>query len=417
MSISNTEKVLLKFLKNPDPQVLALKWNWGSWKTYFWNEFLKKHRTNNEVRFKKYSYSTLFWINSINELKYLIFENSVSKEKIWEDINWKDIESLFKKGLNLVRKTPLNKYAWVWLTFINTKEETLICLDDFERIIDENLLVINLLWLVSELKEWRKCKVILIFNEEELWDKLDIYNRFKEKIIDIEIEFSPTTEECAEKAFINYIDPVDPDSVLFKWSCKLKVKNIRILKKIKQITNLIKSHTEGLNPGVFQQALSSITLLTNSYLWNPNNSTKCTIPGIDFIQTYSRFSSYLKKKEWEKIEHEEKWNRIISDFWWTHMDEFDIELLNIIKRWYVIEEDFERVAKTMHESFEAGNIEKQYTDIWRNIYHGWFRDNENEFISAFVLLFKNNAEFLSVSQLNDVVIIFRELSRPNTSFH
>lgn len=374
---------------------------------------MKKYKNDKEINFRKYSYCSLFWINSIIELKYLIFENSVSKENFWVDINWDDYsaktESLLKKGLSLIRKTPLNEYAWIWLTFINTKEETLICLDDFERIIDDNWMVINLLWLVSELKEWRKCKVILIFNEEELWNKLDIYNKFKEKIIDIEIEFLPTPEECAEKAFINYMDSVDPDSVLFHLSCKLKVKNIRILKRIKRITALVKPYTEGLNPGVFQQALSSITLLTNAYLGNPNNSTKWDIPSIDYIQSYSPFNSYLQRKEWEKIEHEEKWSQIIADFWWSHTDDFDLELLKIIKRGYIIEEDFTKVAKNVSASFEAGDIDKQYTNIWRNIYHGWFRDNENDFINAFVSLFNDKSEFLSVSQLNDVVTIFREL--------
>lgn len=30
---------LTRFVENPNPQIFAIKWDWGSWKTFFWNDF------------------------------------------------------------------------------------------------------------------------------------------------------------------------------------------------------------------------------------------------------------------------------------------------------------------------------------------------------------------------------------------
>ena len=412
MSLQKSEIVLLEFLKNAEPQVMALKWTWWSGKTYFLKEFLIKNKQNDDLAFKKYSYCSLFWINSTNDLKYSIFENSIPKNKIGEEINWthSKIDFIKQKWSQLFRSSPLNEYSGMGLLFINTKEQSLICLDDFERMISEEDLVNWLLGLISELKENRKCKIILIFNEEELWKKEDFYAKFKEKVIDIELEFSPSPEECAEKAFPNYNDTSNFDSLLHSCAIRLKIKNIRILKKIRKMTETVKPYTDSLNPNVFQQVLSSITVLSYCIQWNPNNDWSSDIPSIDYLLSFSPFGSYFKKKSWEQLNAKEwLWEQLLSEYWWTHTDNFDIELLNTIKQGYVVEDKFSSLAKSASDSFDAWDIDKQYTDIWRNIYHWWFRNNLDEFLNKFTDLFQKNSKFLSISQLNDVVTTFRKL--------
>lgn len=49
-----------------------------------------------------------------------------------------------------------------------------------------------------------KCKVVLIFNEETLHneDDKEIFNIYREKIVDIELKFSPTIKENFDHVFL-----------------------------------------------------------------------------------------------------------------------------------------------------------------------------------------------------------------------
>ena len=45
--------------------------------TYAWREFLKQAATSGGVALDRYSYVSLFGLNSLNDLKYAIFESTV----------------------------------------------------------------------------------------------------------------------------------------------------------------------------------------------------------------------------------------------------------------------------------------------------------------------------------------------------
>jgi len=81
-------------------------------------------------------------------------------------------------------------------------KDILVCLDDFERL--KAVTAEEILGLISELKEERGCKVILIFNAGELAKKpvmSEAYASYKEKVIDIEVDFAPTPLEAFDLAF------------------------------------------------------------------------------------------------------------------------------------------------------------------------------------------------------------------------
>jgi hypothetical protein len=59
-------------------------------------------------------------------------------------------------------------------------ENVIVCFDDFERISDK-LKLKDVLGLISELKEQKKCTVVLILNKKELKDE-DL-SKYKDKIV------------------------------------------------------------------------------------------------------------------------------------------------------------------------------------------------------------------------------------------
>jgi hypothetical protein len=53
--------------------------------------------------------------------------------------------------------------------------DLLICLDDFERMPKDGMQMEEVLGFVTTLKEEKNCKVVLIFNDEELGERSEVY--------------------------------------------------------------------------------------------------------------------------------------------------------------------------------------------------------------------------------------------------
>ena len=69
-NVANLEKKLLKLINNKDSFAIALTGEWGIGKTRFWNNFYEENHTDLGVN--KYSYVSLFGIDSIEALKFEI---------------------------------------------------------------------------------------------------------------------------------------------------------------------------------------------------------------------------------------------------------------------------------------------------------------------------------------------------------
>jgi hypothetical protein len=80
MSIALIEQEIKRFLSTEDPEAMCFSGRWGVGKTFAWNRFLKDMQ--GKIALKNYSYVSLFGVNSLDELKYSIFENSVGSSAV-----------------------------------------------------------------------------------------------------------------------------------------------------------------------------------------------------------------------------------------------------------------------------------------------------------------------------------------------
>ena len=123
MSIETIKSEITRFLESETPEVMAIKGKWGTGKTYLWNELLKENK--DKIKFEKYSYVSLFGINSLDVFKYAIFENTVSRNLIGDEISveafQKDSTGLLKtlgmKSLDIL-KSKSNSHAVESLAFL-----------------------------------------------------------------------------------------------------------------------------------------------------------------------------------------------------------------------------------------------------------------------------------------------------------
>ena len=204
MSLQVIQQHILEFLNSSEPEVLAISGAWGVGKTFAWNQELVNCRNDKTLAFGKYSYVSLFGVNSLEVLKATLFENLIDSSLIGSDPSLKSLKdntvsmskSLGQKSIKQIKNLPFLKNASSVLDAMSYMyvSNSLICIDDLERK-GNALSSKDILGIVSQLKEQKKCKIVLLLNEASISDSTD-YKEFKEKVIDKEITFNPTPSEC-----------------------------------------------------------------------------------------------------------------------------------------------------------------------------------------------------------------------------
>ncbi|WP_303720795.1 hypothetical protein [Malonomonas rubra] len=90
--------------------------------------------------------------------------------------------------------------------------------------------------LIDQLKEQRRCKIVLILNDASLKEVSSVdYARLREKVIDRELKFAPMAADCTLLALRkDQFSKLLRDNLL-----KLNINNIRIIKKIEKLAFLL----------------------------------------------------------------------------------------------------------------------------------------------------------------------------------
>lgn len=407
MTLAIIKDQIDKFLASGEPGVLAIKGEWGVGKTFAWNKYLLEARNENRISLRKYSYISTFGINSIDIFKYSIFENVIDRKLIGTEANVDTFKknsadllaSLGRKSVRLVKGSSLLKDftpAIESFSFLSL-EKHLICIDDLERK-GEGLSIKDVLGLVSLLKEQKKCQVVILLNDGE--EGLEDYEKYREKVIDIELAFEPDPDECAS---IAYSDQTSIYPRLRQLTTSLGIRNIRILKKIERLVNLSIPLVEDFEPEILDQVLHSIVLFAWSYFCSKSNDD---IPSLEFIT--GKGYALLGIGGEEVNEQQKKWQTTLQAYNYQVADELDIVLAEAVKTGYFVEEDFKEKASTKNQQIIASKSEDSFSKAWR-LYHDSFNDNGAEVINGLYKSFKENCKFITPTNLNGTVSLFREL--------
>ena len=213
----NLEKIVLDLLKKysdmSSPIAIAIDGAWGIGKSHMYREVLaeKIYKTCGKYPI----YTSVFGKKDENEIIQDLLVQFLKKE----NLNVKRIKSVSNATLKTFSKyLPIDIDAnFIFNCFEKTDlADTIICIDDFERLSDKIRLA-DMLGLISELKENKSCHIILICNQEHIKDK-EVFRQYKEKIIDFNLLYQPTPIEQFEllKNQIGY--PIDIGVNLVKFS-------------------------------------------------------------------------------------------------------------------------------------------------------------------------------------------------------
>lgn len=409
MSLKIVSAEIERFLKAPGPEVLVIRGEWGTGKTYTWKKHISRFASS-DLPTSRYSYVSLFGVNSLNDFKFLLFQQSIPNgtiDTVPSMATFKEnasgfAESFGRKGFQLIEKLPVVKdfaseiRSLAFLSLSNT----LICIDDVERK-GKDLDLREILGVVSQLKEEKACKVALIMNQSGLDDdNAAQFETYREKVIDVELTFAPTVQECAS---IGLDRSQELDARLEPLVLKLGIRNIRIIFRIKRLVRIVSPHLQRFEPEVLRQAIHSLTLFTWCYL-----SDDAVSPNYEFVKKSGLGLMGLRDEE--ATEDEKSWNSILQDYGLLAIDEFDLVLAEIAETGYVDAEKIDVSASPLNSQVIADKGDKSFGEAWR-LYHDSFENNQEQVVEMIFDRFKENVKYITPVNLNGTVSLLRELHR------
>lgn len=410
MSIAVIERQLGRFLASEVPEVLAIKGGWGVGKTYAWNSYLHAARNQRRIALGDYSYVSLFGINSLQELKNSIFENMVTNHHIGR----RPSVETFRANMNrLLRTTGKKKFAFFpvekaaefsdapfeSLAFLSL-EKTLICLDDFERK-GKGVETQDILGLITILKEQKKCKVVLILNDESLvGDSQTEYNRLREKVIDTELRFAPDAADCVAISLRQ--NPLG--KILGEAVVQLGINNIRVIKKTEALAELLVPVLKDYDPQVLRHAVRILTLLSWCYY-----SRSPEVPEYDFVINRSGSFGALDDDQSLSTQQQE-WNAVLRSYNNYYLDDFGRQISGLVENGYLDEEPMRRLGKAYDEQIRAARSERSFQEAWLK-FHDSFDDNAADVITCLSDSFRDNARHISPVNLDGSVRLLRYLGK------
>lgn len=407
MSLARIRPVVERFVSDHGNDMLVIKGGWGVGKTYFWQDMIRKAGDEQKIGHSYYSYVSLFGINSLEELKNSMLASRIESSSTNAEGG---VRAFLNAGKQLLKDAENVPFLREWTggmastALFLLMRDTLICFDDIERKGDE-LATKDIIGLASLLKDQRNCKIVFILNEGTMLEEdKENFRRHGEKIIDLELEFSPLPEEVFDYIFNKSHLHYD----FIKACClTLGIKNIRILQRINHFAEILLSHLEGSEEKVVEDSLRSLIL----YVWCYYDRDSGAIP-LTYVLSFNSVAMLMRKysRDHKESAEEKGWSDLLHSYGYMSTDELDEHIAAFVKKGYLDETSLSVELEKKNDLARAQQGEHSYNKAWE-LYTRTFDDNEQEFINELTTSFRANIEYLAIRNLQVTVEMLRDLER------
>jgi hypothetical protein len=402
------ESVINDFLENKKPEVLAISGQWGVGKTYTLQKLVKAYEGKNSLAW--YSYISAFGARSIGDLRSMILVKTrsfpVKQNRINEVVE--DAEILFAKGRGsaiykavtaLLEKVPYGgKHVTVLLETVATSliRKTIVCIDDLERL-GSGITMDELMGLVSELKFEAQCKIILLFNEEQMKDRAKQYEQASEKVVDKKLTFMTTPSEAVDLGL-----PVDTPLRKYVVPCieDLGISNIRTIQRVANALRTVHGVIPNCSEAVNKQAAIAVAVFAGALY-----EAGIGFPSPDQVVMYNWYSNAMGVG---KDTIEESWREKLHACGFLACDEFDSEVLAVLRNGYAHGSELAKYAKELDEVADRARLDDIFTEAW-NTFHNRIDGTADDLMRGLIGAVEAAATVISPLNLNSTVKLLREL--------
>ena len=173
---------VLDYIRKPyTDHAVMINGEWGSGKTYFWNNKVRSKIESTDINGKRYRtiYMSLYGISNLDDISKKIFMEmnpnlNKSIKKILDSRNMTSIPEYVKTGIDMANAFGImQQNEKVDFSKFFEMDDKVLCFDDLER---ANVDVIDVLGYINNFVEHDHIKTIIICNEKELSKKLKSTN-------------------------------------------------------------------------------------------------------------------------------------------------------------------------------------------------------------------------------------------------
>ena len=259
------------YIDNKDPYALQIDGEWGSGKTFFINDF------SNTTQKAKVIYFSIYGYNDFQNLKTeLLSQIATELNKSFIIKTGKKLNSTLKRfninsnlvlnSINVLSDITLKKTIQHILEKNN--ETIVVVIDDLERLSEKIELQDLLGFIVNDIIEKFKFKVLIISNEAKM-KKHQEFLKIKEKIISKTIEFSrdevilqEILQEIIKSDFLNdNLNWIIDIFSIFDNPCKINLRTVfSIINNFEFVERKFKEHPSDLDERYCNEFLKSVFL-------------------------------------------------------------------------------------------------------------------------------------------------------------
>jgi len=427
MTTALARTTLTRFLTDRAATAIALTGPWGSGKTWLWNDVVRRVAGEEKPPFARYAYVSLFGLNSMTELKAAIFENAVPPDAVRTGATPEslvtELKAVFKEDTAAGTAWNLGSLAFwqtrrhaqslanflpVWGSAVRSAaflavRDYVICIDDIERK-GKDLSITDVLGLVSYLREQRNCRIILILNEEGLgkagMDERDKFTGFREKVLEREVVFHPTPEECVD---IVFKDASDMQAMAASSARTLGITNIRVLQRLSRVLKDFSPALATARPTVQKSVAHAATLLVWCHYGEAAGA-----PGYAFTKK-ALLSHFADVMDVNKLPPDEaSWMAILWDYGVHLHDALVVEVCNYLERGNLDEGAVAAAVAEANAKADREAASGSMQEAWK-LLHDSFTDNADDFVEVLEKTATANASWIFFAEAESVCVVLRKL--------
>ncbi|MBW4574327.1 MAG: KAP family NTPase [Aphanothece sp. CMT-3BRIN-NPC111] len=425
MNRGEVSEVIKFFLDNQELKVLAIKGKWGVGKTHLVQNFLLEQQ--------KKCYASVFGLSSIAQLKSQLLSNLNKIDNIDKQVNtsltptpidtyarnrfirWIGSALKFKtRNSDRIDRIPnlgnikLESQLAGWIPSLpvagavisiagdlalnlifNTIKNFIVCIDDLER--KSKLQLDELLGFVEYLVQELECRVILIYNEDQLDEESKKYlQEYREKVIDIEVALKPTVEENLDFGF----DINDQDREVVQEVLRLShTNNIRVIRKIKFILNKFRPSMLDWQSSLRNQVIKNIIIISLAKL-----DSELDI-NIDTVVSFINYSIYRSLNEnSESYKNQMDLINTLIKFGYSPL-EVDKEIIQFVDTSLFSSKNFHEKGKALNQKEKEKQVIEKFHTIWEP-YYSSFGSCEQEIYTEIFKFLENHHCDLSLKDFD-----------------
>ncbi|MFT5451609.1 MAG: hypothetical protein ACI9N9_001095 [Enterobacterales bacterium] len=445
LSITDLEKTLTDTLVASDePVVISIKAPWGEGKTHFWKEYSSRilksdrpgyvsvfgHASLTDIRqrviieaISKPTFSKNSWVNRISNM-WTLCSNRSGKLKFVLDFIARLVSMIGLKWPNYLGAIFSPSSLSIQLLEDSTiKKGWVLCLDDIERL-SPSIKIEELLGYINELKDEKCCKVILIYNDNELSKNKKTFNAYSEKVIDRNMPFLPNTNYIIKMVFcdleIFLKDKFQLEEVENKCNI-LDLKNIRLLVKTKNyFLQFSRALPDGGDAKFLVDRFSSILL----FVWSQYSNVSSDYAKLERIEKYNEVAFSLNQRELEGSPVDKSDGsdgddstlmELLRKYGYAQTDEIDKILIKFVQTDILDLQALQQHYSSFSEENEKSLLQNKFRSVWQELYHGTLKDNAEEFCSALIEVTSEYMAIIPISSLDSALSVLSKLGKEESA--